>query len=370
MDPLVRPIGGREELEQCFDLWGSVFGEGRRFFQSRLDLDRTYSPATTWVAVADGEIVSAAQLFPFEAQWGGVALRVAGIGSVATRPTHRGRGLALAILNAQRRWMEEAGSARKGFALALLFAAPRAEPLYARAGFHRLPFGTAVAWEPVGWGHPPYRVRPVAEGDWPALRAIYASQLSHLPMGHIRPPAFWADAIRWTDAGEPGGVRLVAESGGEVAGYLFYRWGEDGRARVLEVVAHPGHPRAAEALAQEVYRRAGAGRALPLTLPVGHGLARGRPAEPGPDRAMWSVVNPAALVRAIHPVLQRRWVEERGPLEVAAVPGGMHLRWPSGERTLAGQNLLAAMMTGLEGDPLLQGLFPFAPPYLWSLDHF
>lgn len=367
MDPQIRPIGGREELEQCFDLWGSVFGEGRRFFQSRLDLDRTYSPATTWVAVAAGEIVSAAQIFPFEAQWGGVALPVAGIGSVATRPTHRGRGLALAILNAQRRWMEQASGVGNGFALALLFAAPKAESLYVRAGFNRLPFGTAVAWAPLGGDPPPYRVRPVVDGDWPALMALYALQLPHLPMGHIRPPAFWADATRWTDAGDPGSVRLVAESDGEVVGYLFYRWGADGRARVLEVVAHPSHPRAAEALAHDVYRREGAGRALPLTLPAGHALARGRLVAPGPDRAMWSVVDPAALVRAIHPVLQQRWANERDPLEVAAVPHGVHLRWASGERALLGRDLLAAMVTGLEGGP---PIFPPATPYLWSLDHF
>lgn len=64
MESQVRPVRGREELEQCFELWGDVFDEDRGFFQRRLEGDRTYDSATTWVAVVGGEVVSAAQISP------------------------------------------------------------------------------------------------------------------------------------------------------------------------------------------------------------------------------------------------------------------------------------------------------------------
>lgn len=377
METQVRPIRGREELEQCFDLWGSVFGEGRRFFQSRLDGDRTYDPATTWVAVAVGEVVSAAQIFPFDARWGSTTLAVAGIGSVATRVSHRGRGLARAVLNAQRAWMAE-----QGFPLALLFARERAIPLYERAGYVRLPFGTTVVWAPDALVQPEgYAVRPVIPADWADIRAIYAAQLGHWPLGHVRSEAFWADAVRWTAQAEPGGVWLAAEAAGRLAGYLFGRIPEAGGAesgleaetpiRLWEVVPHPDHPGAAEALVGHAHRQMGAQGVVRLSLPAGHVLARGRSVIPGRHRGMWSLVSATTLVRAIRPVLARR-AQEAGvpPLTLREEPNAVGVQWAGGERTLAGSSLLQAVIRGVDDDPLLGALFPPATPFLWSLDQF
>ncbi|MDA8206843.1 MAG: GNAT family N-acetyltransferase, partial [Thermaerobacter sp.] len=80
----VRQIVNRTELEQCYDIWGSVFPEERAFFQERLDYDRSYQLETTWIAAVDGVIASAMQIFPYVARYGIAQLRVGGIGSVAT----------------------------------------------------------------------------------------------------------------------------------------------------------------------------------------------------------------------------------------------------------------------------------------------
>lgn len=377
MEAEVRPIRGREELEQCFDLWGTVFGEGRRFFQSRLDGDRAYDPSTTWVAVAAGDIVSAAQIFPFDARWGSGTVAVAGIGSVATRASHRGQGLALAVLNAQRAWLAD-----QGVPLALLFARERAIPLYERAGYVRLPFGTTVAWSPDGAAaRGGYRVRAAQPGDWPDIRAIYAAQLDHWPLGHVRSDAFWTDAVRWAQQAQPEGVWLVAEQAGRLAGYFFGEIPEGGRAegespgeapiRLWEVVAHPEHPGAAEALVDDAHQRMGAPGDVRLSLPAGHILARGRAVAPGRHRGMWSLVNAAALMRAIGPVLMRRAEDAGMPaLTLRTGPSDVRLAWAGGVRTLQGADLLQAVVMGIDGDQGLGALFPAATPFLWSLDQF
>ncbi len=376
MEAAVRPVRGREELEQCFDLWGSVFGEGRGFFQSRLEGDRTYDPATTWVAVVAGEVVSAAQIFPFDARWGFTTLAVAGIGSVATRPSHRGQGLALAVLSAQRAWMAE-----QGFPLALLFARERAIPLYERAGYVRLPFGTTVAWAPDALvTRSRYTVRRVQPADWTGIRSIYDAQTA--PLGHVRSDAFWTDAIRWTKQAEPGGAWLVAEQAGRLAGYFFGRIPEAGGAesgptaegrliRRWEVVSHRDHPGAAEALVDHAHRQMGAPGGVPLSLPAGHVLAAGRSVSPGRHRGMWSLVSAPALLRAMRPVLVRRAEDAGVPaLTWSERPDGVRLAWAGGERLLAGRDLLEAVILGRADDPWLGALFPRATPFLWSLDQF
>lgn len=376
MESQVRPVRGREELEQCFELWGDVFDEDRGFFQRRLEGDRTYDSATTWVAVVGGEVVSAAQIFPFDARWDGTTLLVAGIGSVATRPTHRGQGLALAVLNAQRAWMAPAG-----FALALLFARERAIPLYERAGYVRLPFGTTVAWSPDdGATRSGYTVRSVKPADWRAIRTIYAAQMA--PLGHVRSKAFWTDAIRWTEQVDPGREWLVAEQAGRLAGYFFGRIPEVGedeegptvqgrRIRLWEVVSHLNHPGAAEALVERAHRQMGAPGMVPLSLPAGHVLAEGRSVIPGRHRGMWSLVSAPALLRAIRPVLARRAEDAGVPaLTLGERPDGVRLVWAAGERTLAGADFLEAVICGRDDDPWLGALFPPATLFLWSLDQF
>ena len=102
----VRQIINRQELENCYDLWDSVFEVGRPFFQVRLDADSSYALETTWGAWIDGRLASAVQIFPYLARYGTVCLKVGGIGNVATLPEYRGQGLAQLILRQQVQWMK------------------------------------------------------------------------------------------------------------------------------------------------------------------------------------------------------------------------------------------------------------------------
>jgi predicted acetyltransferase len=71
-----------------------------------LDYDKAYSMETTWVALVNGVVAAAIQIFPFQIRWGSVELKVGGIGNVATLPEYRSRGLAQQILHRQSSFMK------------------------------------------------------------------------------------------------------------------------------------------------------------------------------------------------------------------------------------------------------------------------
>jgi len=365
----IRPIVGEAELDTCLDLWGTAFTAGRAFFANRLLGDRSYQLETTWVAEVDGEIASAVQIFPYQARWGSVDVLVGGIGSVATLPAYRRRGLAAAILTAQMEWMRD-----RGYHLSLLFAGEGVEPLYEGVGFRAWPFGTVVEVSAPGPGRADAaEVRKLAAGDWPAVQDIYRAELPLTPLGHVRSPEFWDDAVRWLRR-EDGHVEwMVAVEAGQVTGYLFYRMEERG-PEVLEINCAEHHPAAAWALLGHVERQT-AGPPLRLRLPVGHVLTTAGAVVPARSGAMWRLINGEALWEAVRPVLAARWRAARGSESVAAsvVDGGFRLRLGGRDHVLGPSQLLEGVVVGFSPaavDADVAVVFPEQVPYLWTLDHF
>ncbi|MCY3971219.1 MAG: GNAT family N-acetyltransferase [Acidobacteria bacterium] len=91
--------GEIEVLLDLLDGWPFPDGQrGRNFFRRYVELDPAFEPRNVWVAEQGGELVSCVQIFPRRVRIGGRVLPMGGIGSVFTRPEHRRRGVAGALL--------------------------------------------------------------------------------------------------------------------------------------------------------------------------------------------------------------------------------------------------------------------------------
>ena len=86
-----------------------------------------------WALVEDGDVLSSAKIYGFNAMLDGRAVRAAGIGAVFTQPAHRGRGVARELLE---RLLERA--AADGVDMALLFSEIGPD-YYARLDFEPIP---------------------------------------------------------------------------------------------------------------------------------------------------------------------------------------------------------------------------------------
>src|SRR5215813_14270474 len=111
-------------LEHAFHL--------RELFERYMDFDSAFAYADYLLALDGGLPVACVQIFEKTIRLGGGAVRLGGIGSVATHESFRRRGVSSELLVAAIERMRA-----RGMALSLLFAGA-AQPLYARHGWHRI----------------------------------------------------------------------------------------------------------------------------------------------------------------------------------------------------------------------------------------
>ena len=177
-----------------------------------------------WVAREHGALVSLAGVYPMTWQVGGSALRVAGIGAVATHPRHRGRGLMRAVVGhavAEARadgydlsWLDGLGHRYRHFG-------------YERAGAEISFQITERDFAGAGVDAGGLRFRRLRDGDALLEQAarLHAGQRVHWR----RPPAeFPRICASW------GGALYAALNGDEVAAYLV---AGRNRSTVTELVA-------------------------------------------------------------------------------------------------------------------------------------
>ena len=177
-----------------------------------------------WVAREHGALVSLAGVYPMTWQVGGSALRVAGIGAVATHPRHRGRGLMRAVVGhavAEARadgydlsWLDGLGHRYRHFG-------------YERAGAEISFQITERDFAGAGVDAGGLRLRRLRDGDALLEQAarLHAGQRVHWR----RPPAeFPRICASW------GGALYAALTGDEVAAYLV---AGRNRSTVTELVA-------------------------------------------------------------------------------------------------------------------------------------
>ena len=203
------------DFEEGIDLLNFVFSQAHGPHDFEALLPKLYRPAEELMrcnyAIRDaGVMVAMAGVFPLTWQVGDTALRVAGIGGVATHPRYRGRGLMSALL---RHCVAEARGA--GYHLSWLDGL---RTRYRHFGYERC--GTEIKFElracdlaGAGGGAAALQFRCLREGDplLGAVRRLHERQRVYWP----RPAAEFARiGASWN------GALYAALDGDELAGYL------------------------------------------------------------------------------------------------------------------------------------------------------
>ncbi|HVC33396.1 MAG TPA: GNAT family N-acetyltransferase [Chloroflexota bacterium] len=397
-----------EDLPAIVDLACTAFGEKlRERFRQGLYADSSYRPEQSWVAEVDGRIVSHVRVRDRPIRYGSAVLRMGGIGTVATLPAYRGRGLATALLT------DAIDSMRaQGLHLSMLFTGRFT--FYARLGWAAFPlhcFQWPLPIDRLAVDPTSYRVRTFdSNRDLAGVEAVY-DEYNHRRTGtHVRSSQFWREGIA---QGRRLAPTLVADREGVVVAYATFRSRGDA-VQLDEAGCRAGAASAFAPLARAIVEEGVAAGAQRIEghLPRSHGLlaALARlssvPIE-GRLRGgvMLRVVDLHGLFQAALPALSERlsrheWLSsrqasfgfrvrgdyvrlslDRGDLALDAEPAervldlgtSLFFRLFFGESPLA---LLAEDLTvgGLDpgGDELalLGALFPPQDPFYWAADDF
>ncbi len=207
-----------EERSAVLDLLEAAFGR-RHLFAGYMDLDPAFDPSDFLLACDGGAPVACVQTFEKRVRLGSGAVKLGGIGSVATRPDYRSRGLASELLR-----RTEAAMRERDIALGLLFS--DLVPLYGPLGWITIParqvalHAAADAPQPPSPPPPPPEGtdRPFAPDDLPAVAALYAAYCESMPGSTLRDAAYWRGQLRY--AGNPDESFRVAERAGEIVAYV------------------------------------------------------------------------------------------------------------------------------------------------------
>ncbi|MFE7469430.1 GNAT family N-acetyltransferase, partial [Streptomyces sp. NPDC057499] len=235
------------------DLWRRCFDAPQITALYALDPDRhrhTFVVPGTGEGVIDAVVVHVPRTIR---DADGVPRRVGGIGSVATRPEARGRGLVRLLLAAAERAM-----LAEGCAWSLLFTGTPG--VYRGSGWEEFPsvcFEGRLAPVPAAGE---FRVRAAAGPDAPRVAELHRAYNADRPLSTVRAPGDWAVRVpAWYG---PLDGTLVAEDPrtGELAGWLVAQ----PEGEWLEVREFAGAPECLGELlaaAGERGRAAGTGRA-------------------------------------------------------------------------------------------------------------
>jgi predicted acetyltransferase len=395
----IRPAVNRQEVEQAYDIWGTVFPEDRSFFQERLDLDADYALDTTWLAFVNGRLAAAVQLFPYRMRWGSVELKAGGIGNVATLPEFRRRGLAQQLLRRQCGYMRT-----RGYDLSLLMTG--INPFYEQLGWRTV---TDQEWaadaaelrsasDPEGSG----LIRRFTEADLDQVSRIYDRMDLDAVAPRKRSKEYWRGQTLWKTV-RPENF-LVAEYAGSVVAYLRYKTTAEHQLHVVDCGYGAGQDQAAVDLLRHAAAVEKTATVVKAALPSGHALEiflqqHGAGIEDVTFK-MWRSFDLNVTLRKIAPELERRLGQAdepgaelpasilfsvEGEEAVLTVKNGTVDVTPVGETVtyqaaieMTAQQWLVLLLKGYEalekqgrtGLDFLHTLFPKRPYIFWPADHF
>jgi len=217
----IRPMRPGER-EIVLELLEAAF-ERREPFVSYLDHDPLFRPGNFLLALDGDRPVSAVQVFEKRIRLRGQVVTLGGIGSVATHPEYRRRGLAARLMTLQ----AEAMRAR-GMSIGLLFTGLRS--FYEALGWVQMPMPVlAIQTTPAPLAAPTdLGMRSFEARDLPEIRRIYAEYCEAISGSTVRDAAYWEGQLRY--AGSPEECFRLAERDGRIVAYA--------RSMVLAGIRH------------------------------------------------------------------------------------------------------------------------------------
>ena len=283
------------------------------FFDKIHKQDPGFCPENSRIAVVDGEVVSVVQIFDRQMLIGGTSVRLGGLGSVGTRPAHRGRGYNTAVLRDSVEYME-----REGYDLSLLFTGING--FYGRVGwqtFQHVYEMTLRMPNPAPAIRFDGEIRPIRwDEDLDAVIAIHEATNRDATGPTVRTRAFWEAHRIWFPF-EPDRF-LVAVADKRVVAYL--------RDNVSEYGYLDGWESAAVALVVRAFRNATLTEMyVPRLQPfddvlAAHGfeLIAVKPV----SWFMFRIIRLDSLLRKLLPQMQARWADAA----IGLRSGGLRLR--------------------------------------------
>lgn len=344
--PFVRSLRP-SDLRQVFDLLRTCFvGTPPDHFVKQHLYDSTFRPWQGRVMELGGRVIAYVRIFDRRMRVRGVALRAAGIGSVATHPAFRRRSMASTLLADAAAVME-----RRGYAISFLYTG--ITPFYERFGWRvvaqpyvRVPADEAAA---IGAAGAAPAIRPFEPDDLPAVRRLYDAATRGATGAVVRTGRYWSDHFWW--ANDDPRCFLVAERRGRIVGYLRGQV-EAPRQRlvVLECETSPSEREAASALLAGAARRSlDLGYSMiycqaPADSAIASALARCRSVESKPTGSapdMQLLVRADLALRALLPLFRRTAQRVPGPAATLAVgDAGVRLSDDDAEIVPPGTNVV------------------------------
>jgi GNAT superfamily N-acetyltransferase len=196
-------------MPAAYELLSLCFPDARPdLFRRQTEHDSTFRWRHARVVEVDGAIVGYLRIFDRRIWVRGARLRAAGIGSVATHPDYRRRGLATALLRDTIALLR-----RDGYHLSFL-GTEVAAPFYERLGWRivRQPSHGAPAAEAAALtDRPGLTIRPFASSDLAMVARIHARATRGRTGAVARSLRYWVDHMSWID--DDAGGFLVATGG-------------------------------------------------------------------------------------------------------------------------------------------------------------
>lgn len=238
-----------DELDECLDLWGSVFERvGRDYFLAYIHGDPWFKLDYTRVCVADGKIVSAVQICRRDVGFGISHLKMGGIANVATLPEYRGRGYSSRLLK-DCIWVMQS----HGIGFSMLFTG--IQHFYERIGWRSVPVSHITGRLRSHIRALPsrtYSIRHRVPEDIIGMKDVYAAFNATRPLAVRRNQQYWEGYVR-SRLGNSENI-FVAVRNGSLVGYIYAPPAKD-TFRIHEIAYTPGdegcvYPLVAHAAAQ------------------------------------------------------------------------------------------------------------------------
>lgn len=311
----LKSLGTEEDIERLAAFNSSVHQDARVGDMTHaLVRHHPHTSPPEWLFVEDdttGAIVSSLCLIPWTWHYGGVAIRCGEMGIVGTDPNYRNRGLIRALDARFKELLDEGG---------YVLSHIQGIPYYYRQFGYEYAIPLEGGWE-IELRHVPdeppahaagFSFRLATEADIPALAALYDESAGDLDIHAVRDEATWRYLFEYEASTQSASQTwLVLGPDGSVVGYWRTERYGFGTGLTIGETSRLSHDAAVAVLVQA--KKLATDRSKPyirLALPYSTQLVRVAQQRGGDDpwKYAWQIYipDPARLLRAIGPVLERR----------------------------------------------------------------